>query len=190
MRLLAALLLPAAMLLGACRPAGETPPEQGSVPAAPGPAATAPAGNEAPPADTEFPVLEITTLEGNRYNLATHRGNWVVVNFWATWCRPCVKEMPELSMLDATHEHIEVLGLAYDDSEPQQIRAFLRKHPVAYPIAIVDAYDPPRSFAIPRGLPTTYLISPEGKMVRKFMGPVDARDLEDAIAAAGGRGAG
>ena len=114
----------------------------------------------------------------------------MVVNFWATWCKPCVKEMPDLSALDAMREHIEVLGLAYDDSEPQDIRGFLQKHPVVYPIAIVDTYDSPKSFAIPRGLPTTYLIAPDGKVVKKFMGPITARDIEAAIAAAGGPKAG
>ncbi len=74
---------------------------------------------EAEPADAEFPTLQIATLDGAQYDLAAHRGKWVVVNFWATWCKPCVKEMPDLSALDAMREHIEVLGLAYDDSEPQ-----------------------------------------------------------------------
>jgi hypothetical protein len=94
--------------------------------------------------------------------------------------------MPDLSALDAMREHIEVLGLAYDDSDPRDIAAFLQKHPVSYPIAIVDTYDPPRAFATPRGLPTTYLIAPDGRMVKKFMGPITAAEIEGAIAAAGG----
>lgn len=185
----ATLLLP--MLLGACVPAESPPRQQVARPAAAVPALAVPAqaGDEAAPADTDFPALQIATLDGTRYDLAAHRGHWVVVNFWATWCKPCVKEMPELSALDAAHEHIDVLGLAYDDTAPQEIRAFLQKHPVAYPVAIVDTYDPPGSFAIPRGLPTTYLISPEGRLIRKFLGPVDAREIEGAIAAAGGPGA-
>jgi thiol-disulfide isomerase/thioredoxin len=179
--------LMSALLLAACKPTAEPPQPQPAaqppVPTAGKPAAT-PA--EAAPADAEFPALKLTTLDGQPYDLADHRGKWVVVNYWATWCKPCVKEMPDLSALDAMREHIEVLGLAYDDSDPKDIRAFLQDHPVAYPIAIVDPYDPPKSFATPRGLPTTYLIAPDGKLAKKFMGPISAAEIEGAIGAAGG----
>src|SRR3546814_14033641 len=67
-----------------------------------------------PPADVagkpEMPALQVTTLDGKPYDLADHRDNWVVVNFWATWGAPCRKEMPELSELDALREHDEALG--------------------------------------------------------------------------------
>jgi thiol-disulfide isomerase/thioredoxin len=181
---LALLSLPFALLLAACKPTPAPAPEQATAPAA-----TAPAPAEQPPAgatDAEFPTLQVTTLDGKAYDLAQHRGKWVVVNFWATWCKPCVKEMPDLSALDAMRDHIEVLGLAYDDSDPKDIRAFLEEHPVAFPIAIVDTFDPPKSFATPRGLPTTYLIGPDGKLVKKFMAPISAAEIEGAIVAAGG----
>ena len=182
------LLVSLVLMLAACKPAGESQPKPEAVqPAKPAATESAtPAQEEAEPADAEFPALQIATLDGAQYDLAAHRGKWVVINFWATWCKPCVKEMPDLSALDAMRDHIEVLGLAYDDSEPQDIRAFLQKHPVAYPIAIVDTFDPPKAFATPRGLPTTYLIAPDGKVAKKFMGPITASDIEAAIAAAGG----
>ena len=193
----AALLLFAfALVLAACKPTTETPRQQQT--AQPAPVAepgTAPATDAAPTTepvrppearDAEFPTLQLAMIDGTPYDLAQHRGKWVVVNFWATWCKPCVKEMPELSALDAMREHVEVIGLAYDDSDPKDIQAFLRQHPVSYPIAIVDTFDPPKSFATPRGLPTTYLIAPNGKLAKKFMGPVTAGDIESAIAAAGG----
>lgn len=190
----AVLSLPLVLLLAACKPAGDSQPRSDAAPPPAKPVAVEPATpapqEDVEPADAEFPTLQIATLDGAQYDLAAHRGKWVVVNFWATWCKPCVKEMPDLSALDAMRDHIEVLGLAYDDSEPQDIRAFLEKHPVAYPIAIVDTFDPPKSFATPRGLPTTYLIAPDGKIAKKFMGPISASDIEGAIAAAGGPKAG
>lgn len=159
---------------------------------APAPAETSGAGPaaEAPPAETAgeplVPRLALPTLDGGHYDLADHRGRWVVVNFWATWCAPCLKEMPELSALDAMHEHIDVVGLAYEEIDPAAMRAFLEKHPVVYPIAILDVTAPPADFDTPRGLPMTYLIAPDGRVAHKVLGPVTAREIEDAIARAGG----
>ena len=132
------------------------------------------------------PALKLATIDGKTYDLAQHQGKWVVVNFWATWCGPCLKEMPELSALDAMREHVEVIGLAYEDIAPAAMQAFLKSHPVVYPVAILDTFDPPKDFDTPRGLPTTYLIAPDGKVARQFVGPVTAQDIEGAIAKAGG----
>ena len=191
MRLLRAS-LPAAcllLLLAACREADEAPPAPAPAVA---PAPTAPASAPADDADAtaEVPSLRVTTVDGKPWDLAGHRGRWVVVNFWATWCAPCLKEMPDLSALDTMREHVEVIGLAYEEIEPGAMQAFLDKHPVAYPIAVVDVYEPPADFATPRGLPTTYLIAPDGKVARHFLGPVTAAEIETAIAAAGGPRAG
>lgn len=134
-----------------------------------------------------LPRLQARTVAGEDYDLAGHRGKWVVVNFWATWCAPCLQEMPELSALHAMRGNVEVVGLAYEDIEPDDMRAFLEKHPVAYPIVILEPYDPPQDFATPRGLPMTYLIAPDGKVAHQFLGPVDAGKIEQAIAEAGGK---
>ena len=133
-----------------------------------------------------MPQLRVQAVDGTPYDLAEHRGQWVLVNFWATWCGPCLHEMPELSALHAKRGNIDVVGLAYEDIELADMQAFLEKRPVSYPVAIVDPYAPPQDFATPRGLPVTWLIAPDGKMARQFVGPVDARQIEQAIAEAGG----
>jgi thiol-disulfide isomerase/thioredoxin len=182
-----------ALLLVACKPADDARPAReparhaARAPAAaplPGPSAS---GMSPQP---KHPSLDVTTVNGAPYDLAAHRGKWVVVNFWATWCAPCLKEMPELSALDAMREHIEVIGLAYEEIEPAAMKAFLQKHPVVYPVAIVDVYAPPADFATPRGLPMTYLIAPDGAVARQFLGPVTAKEIDAAIATAGGPKAG
>ena len=177
----------AALLAAGCKPQGEQEPAVPATDAAP---AQPPETEPEAEADTEAalpeqPALRVATLDHGDYDLADHRGKWVVVNFWATWCAPCLKEMPELSALDAMNEHVEVIGLAYEDIDVEAMREFLESHPVVYPIAIVDVYAPPADFATPRGLPMTYLLAPDGKVAKRFLGPVTAADIEQVIAAAG-----
>ena len=185
-------ILALSLLLSACRQ--EPPPVAGQA-AEPVAVAPTPAADPAPPAappgvietTAEQPRLLAPTVDGGLFDLAAHRGRWGVVNCWATWCAPCLKEMPELSALHVMREQVEVVGLAYEDIGLEEMRAFLAEHPVAYPIVIVDPMDPPRDFATPRGLPITYLIAPDGKLARQFLGPVTAHELENAIEASGGQ---
>ena len=129
----------------------------------------------------EKPTLKVTTIDGKTFDLAAERGKWVIVNYWATWCVPCIKEMPDISKFVATHKNVAAIGLAFDDSEPADIKAFVAKHPVVYPIAQVTMDKPVKDFDEPRGLPTTWLIDPQGKVARPFVGPVTASTLAAAI---------
>ena len=127
------------------------------------------------------PTLKVTTLDGKIFDLAAQRGKWVIVNYWATWCVPCIKEMPDISHFVATHKNVTAIGLAYDDSDPADIKAFIAKHPVVYPIAQVTLDKPVKDFDEPRGLPTTWLIGPDGKVAKQFIGPVNATSLAAII---------
>lgn len=130
------------------------------------------------------PALKVETLDGKTFDLASKRGEWVVINYWATWCAPCIAEMPELSAFIKAHKDVSGIGLAYEDTDRQEIIDFLEKRPVDYPIAQIDVDDPPADFATPRGLPTTYLIAPDGTVAKQFLGPIKEKDLEQAMLAA------
>ncbi|MBX3689564.1 TlpA disulfide reductase family protein [Dokdonella sp.] len=135
-------------------------------------------------ATAERPSLAVTTLDGQPFDLAAQRGKWVIVNFWATWCTPCIKEMPELSAFVSSRKDVAAIGLAWEDTEREEVLAFAKKHPVSYPLAQIDYDHMPADFETPRGLPTTYLIAPDGRVAKKFVGPITVDDLSKAIGAA------
>ncbi len=126
--------------------------------------------------------FELSDLDGQVHRLADYRGGWVVVNYWATWCAPCRKEIPDLSRLHDAREDITVLGLAFEDTEVSAFRRFLEQYPASYPILLVDVYDPPADLGAPRALPTTHLVDLEGKVVHTWLGPVTGEMISDWIA--------
>jgi thiol-disulfide isomerase/thioredoxin len=186
----------AALALAACQPAEEPAAVAATADAAPA-TAEAPASPVEPAAPAEpaepadagmpsHPSLVVETLDDGPFDLAQQRGQWVVVNFWATWCKPCLKEIPDLSAFDEARDDVRVIGLAYEEIEPDDMRAFLEKHPASYPIALLDVYDPPADFETPRGLPMTYLVDPEGRVAKKYLGPITSQELAADIAAIAG----
>lgn len=128
------------------------------------------------------PTLVIQTLAGKTFDLAHERGKWVIVNFLATWCSPCIAEMPAISKFVATHKNVVAIGLAWDRSPREDIVKFAQKHPVAYPLAVVDMDHPPVGIEPPEVLPTTYLIAPDGHVAERYIAPVDEKMLARAIA--------
>lgn len=132
--------------------------------------------------ETAEPVdFTLQQLGGGPVSLSDYRGEWVVVNYWATWCAPCRKEMPELSELHEQRTDVTVLGLAFEDVEDNDFEAFLQAAPVSYPILKVDVYAPPEPFGAPKVLPTTIILDPEGRAVKTFLGPVTRESIEDFI---------
>ena len=128
------------------------------------------------------PTLSVKTLDGATFDLAKQSGKWVIVNFWATWCSPCLKELPDISAFVAAHkEKVSAIGLDFEDAEAAEISEFLKKHPLSYPVAQIDIDNPPQDFDAPKGLPNTYVIAPDGHVAKAFMGPITAKDLEMAI---------
>lgn len=132
--------------------------------------------------ETEEPVdFSLEQLGGGQVALSDFLGQWVVVNYWATWCAPCVKEMPELSELHEHRENLVVLGLAFEDVDDADFFQFLEGSPVSYPILKVDVYEPPEPFGAPKVLPTTIILDPEGKAVKAFLGPVTRESIENYV---------
>ena len=90
--------------------------------------------------ETEDPVdFSLRQLGGGEVSLSDLRGDWVVINYWATWCAPCRKEMPELSALHDERDDLTVLGLAFEDVDDSAFDEFLREFNPSYPILRVPS---------------------------------------------------
>ena len=145
------------------------------------PAPSLAAADKAP----QLKELTVTTLSGKSWNAKAQRGKFVVLNFWATWCKPCVKEMPDFQLLSQRRD-TAVLGLAYEDTTDAELVAFLAKLKVTYPVSKIDVYAAlPAPLEVPKGLPTTLVFDRQGLLLKKFLGPVTRSDIEKVIVAAG-----
>lgn len=125
--------------------------------------------------------LQLQTPQGAPLALASLKGKPVLLNFWATWCPPCVEEMPLLDGFFRQHaaKGWQVLGLAVD--QPSSVRTFLQKTPVTFPIVLagLDGTDLARSLGnLTGGLPFTVVLGPEGRVRQRRMGRVSESDLK------------
>ncbi|WP_455211531.1 TlpA family protein disulfide reductase [Kaarinaea lacus] len=121
-------------------------------------------------------------LDGKPRQLSEFRGKWVVVNYWATWCPPCLDEIPEL--VDFHEEHKDknavVLGVDFEDIAIPKLKTFVEDYFMSYPILHMKP-GPGSELGAITGLPTSFLVSPEGKLVAKQTGPVTAKMIKDFI---------
>ncbi len=125
--------------------------------------------------------FKLTDTEGKTHSLAGYKGKWVLVNYWATWCPPCLEEIPDLIALHGDKKNnLVVIGVALDYRNAKQVTDFASGLLVDYPIVlgnnqIVSQIGPVQ------GLPTTYLFNPEGKMVAQQVGAVTREAVESYL---------
>jgi len=142
------------------------------------PSATATEVNT-PLVGTRAPAISGTTLAGQAFDLASMRGRWVVVNFFASWCPPCQQEQPDLVAFAYRHRALgdtALVGVVFDDAV-SSARGFARSSGATWP-AIVDGGGQIALDYGVRGPPETFLVSPSGIVVAHLDGPVTAAQLD------------
>ena len=135
------------------------------------------------------PSLTGVGLDGAPFDLDKQRGQWVLVNFFATWCPPCVQEQPELVKFAADHAGTaQVVSVAYGDT-PDRVRSFFAKSGGDWPVLTDAATSEAASldYGVVK-LPESFLVNPEGKVVAKLNGGTTAAQLDDLIAGRTGGG--
>lgn len=111
------------------------------------------------------------------------QGKWLLMNYWATWCGPCREEIPDLNAFDEAREDVVVYGINYDGLLEEPLQAAIDEMGITFQSMLQDPA-PLLGVERPRVLPSTFLISPKGKLVSVLTGPQTAESLNEAIAAA------
>lgn len=109
-------------------------------------------------------------------NLDPLRGQWVVINYWAQWCKPCIREIPELNTLNRQYQQVTVLGVNYDGATGQELELQLKKLGITFATL---PEDPARQLGVPRPavLPTTLILDPQGQLHATLIGPQTLESL-------------
>jgi len=135
------------------------------------------------PADTAVAALMQISMKdsaGKQRKMSEWQGKVLVLNFWATWCPPCVSEMPELVALqnDFVSENVQVVGIGIDS--PSNIREFAEKHQITYPLLLggLEGTELSKQFGNQSGgLPFTLLIGADGSVRKSYMGRLDMEQV-------------
>ena len=127
--------------------------------------------------------FSVEDMEGKTHHLSDYRGKWVLVNFWATWCPPCLREIPELISLHNAHQKkdLVVIGIAMDSGSNKTVIDFARAHAISYPIVMGNRKITAQIGAI-EVLPVSYLYNPKGEQVSYQAGEVTRASVEAYMA--------
>lgn len=123
--------------------------------------------------------IELERAEGTKLNWDTLRGQWVLVNYWAEWCKPCLEEIPELNELDKAPD-ITVLGVNFDGVQGNALVELGERMGITFTM-LADDPGPGFDWKLPVALPATFVVNPEGEMIETRFGPQTEEELRALI---------
>ncbi|WP_239615599.1 redoxin domain-containing protein [Cohnella mopanensis] len=134
--------------------------------------------------DQQAPDFQLTDLEGNRVKLSDYRGQTVLMNFWATWCRVCQAEMPHVERLYQKYKDDGVVVLSVNatsqESNAQHVRQYTDKQSLSFPVVLDEKGAVLKQYKV-SAYPTTYVISPSGVIEERYLGAFSYEDMKKAI---------
>jgi len=125
-----------------------------------------------------MPALVLTQLDGGTWRMEDHRGQVVLVNYWATWCGPCREETPGLVRLsrELGPKGLAVVGVSIDEGSRGKVQQFVDEFKVPYPVAFPEAMSPMAEGMA--GVPTTILVDRGGRVAKTYVGAAREADFE------------
>lgn len=118
-------------------------------------------------------------IHGKTHQFNDYKGKWVIVNYWATYCAPCVAELPALNTIAKRFkDKAVVLGLEAGETPLQDLKQFAAQRNISYPIAPTQD-STMFALGLIYGVPTTFIVNPQGQIVETHMGAVSARQLQN-----------
>ena len=120
------------------------------------------------------PDFTFPGLDGNKVSLSDYRGKVVFINIWATWCPPCVEEMPSMQKLyqKLKGENFEILAVSIDSKGAKVVAPFMKKYQLTFP-ALLDSMGTIKRIYKTTGVPESYIIAKDGILAKKVLGPLD-----------------
>ena len=133
---------------------------------------------------TPAPAVGFTTLKGENIQMSALKGKVVLVNFWATSCSGCVEEMPQIRQMYEQYvkEGLTVVAVAMDYDNPDYIKAFVAKNRLPFTIVHDTQGSIAKAFGDIQLTPTTFLIDREGRIVKRYVGVMDFKEIRQLIA--------
>ena len=128
--------------------------------------------------------FSLTDTKGVIFTEKNTRGKYLVINFWATWCTPCLKEIPAfVKFYEENSDHVEILGLDFEPVDLEIINDYVGRFSINYPIVLFNEDNDSEysNFGEIIGMPTTQIYSPEGELLHTFMGEITIDDLSEFI---------
>jgi len=129
-----------------------------------------------------MPELVMAQLDGGTWRMTDHRGQVVLVNYWATWCGPCWEETPGLIRLsqELGPKGLAVLGVAIDEGGSEKVKKFVDEFHVPYPVVMPERMSQVE-FGM-EGVPTTILVDKQGRVAKTYVGAVRQADFAEDVA--------